>query len=266
MIENAALIYLCWAVCCVSVWDNSLLNGSEDNRSSHLVWFLSLSALWIWDGLALASPHLAVSSFPSFSHKLRVILTITTMLTLSASPSVIIRNCTVLLVRKFPTQPLLLEATFLFGWRLMKFKSLTSCSSCDGGMVEEQSGWERVAGRTDSECDGCLSLWVSSPLITKVGLWRRSHCGCFSHQSKDLTHVVWIKLYSVYKACGESFSRLTWWRVMPSGSVRGMCPMPCVRGKAGVFRYPAVLRPRTRCHSLQQLLLLWGGRQLWFIL
>lgn len=159
-----------------------------------------------------------------------------------------------LLVHKFPTQPLLLGATSLFGWRLIIFKSLTSRNGCNRGKDGKSGGdegggwsWENRLGVWWLSLS--LSLWVSSPLITKVGLCRSKHC-CFSQHRKDFYSCFVDLILCCLQSARGNHPCLKTWQVMPSGSVLGMCPMPCVRVIAGVFRCPAVLKARSRRHSL----------------
>lgn len=118
----------------------------------------------------------------------------------------IIINPSILLLHKFPTQPLLLWATSLLGWLLIKSKSLTSSNGCKRG---KQRRAERRRGRVEfveqAWSEMAVSLWVSSSLITKVGLRRSKHF-CFRQQRNNLIHFLWIWFYAVYNVCGEIIS------------------------------------------------------------
>lgn len=96
-------------------------------------------------------------------------------------------------------------------------------------------------------------LWVASLLITKVGVKRLTLLFYSAEEGHDSCFVDLISccLQSVQgnRACLKTR------QVMPSGSVLGMFPMPCVSIIAGVFSCPAVLRVHCRRHSLPQLAL-----------
>lgn len=78
-----------------------------------------------------------------------------------------------LLVHRFPTQLLLLGATSPFGWRLIKFKSLTSRSSCNRGKDgAEETGGGRAGGEQARIVMAASLSWCHRPLITKVVLRR----------------------------------------------------------------------------------------------
>lgn len=151
-----------------------------------------------------------------------------------------------LLFGKIPTQPLLLRATSLFGWQLIKFQSLTCCSGSERSWSrrDKEGFWGLLMGRAGWECDGHLSPGVIDSNHPKCG--SEEITAAFTLWRKTQTYVLRIWFQLVTELSGESslirFERYKIWEATSSGSVLG------TRVQTGVFRSQAVLQARRgRC-------------------